>query len=101
MAVRKSMEEELVVTGNRDNWLNKCEKALSTQGFTKIDINNTLYQINANYKKFSTWGEIQITLEPNSNDTKIKLKTTANVDNAFALFKSPNKKIMDAFKGGL
>jgi hypothetical protein len=101
MAVRKSPQEEMVVTGNREDWLKKCGTALESQGFTKIATNSTLFQIEANYKKVTIWGEILITLTPAGNDTKITAKSTTNVDNIYALFTSSNKKILSEFKKGL
>ena len=38
---------------------------------------------------------------PDDEDTKITAVSTANVDNIFALFKSPNKTILSKFKEGL
>ena len=59
------------------------------------------YQVNANYKKITVWGEISITLI--SVDTTIEwtgicIKATSNIDNIYALFKSPDKRIIEAFK---
>ena len=102
MAIRKSMDEELVVSGDRDEWLKKCEDSLKNQGFTKVDTNHSLYQIKGNYKKITVWGEILVTLKPQSEkDTTIVIKSTSNVDNVFALFKSPIKTIIEKFKEGL
>tara|TARA_B110001469_G_scaffold110139_1_gene111701 strand:- start:1098 stop:1406 length:309 start_codon:yes stop_codon:yes gene_type:complete len=101
MAIRKSMQEEMVVTGIRGEWLQKCVRALESSGFTKVTPNATLYQIEANYKKFTIWGTILITLAPEGNDTKITAASTANVDNIYALFNSPNKTILSKFKEGL
>ena len=102
MGIRKSMEEELVVSGKRDEWLKKCENSLNNQGFKKVEANNSLYQVKGNYKKFTVWGEILITLKPHSQkNTNILIKATSNVDNIYALFKSPNKTIIEKFKKGL
>ena len=101
MAIRKSMQEEMVVSGAKEDWLQKCRKALELSGFTKVTPNAALHQIEANYKKFMTWGTIMITLTPAGNDTKITAVSTANVDNIYALFKSPNKTILSKFKEGL
>lgn len=101
MAVRKSLQEQMVVAGIREEWLKKCARALKSSGFTKVTTNGTLYQIEANYKKFTTWGTILITLTPDGNDTRITAVSTANVDNVYALFKSPNKAILSKFKEGL
>lgn len=101
MAIRKTYEEKIVVAGDRSNWLIRCEQALATGGFKKIRKNEQLFQLQADYKKLTTWGEITITLVPQGNQTVIAARVTANVDNIFALFKSPGKTILDAFKNGL
>ena len=44
------------------------------------------------------WGEITISLSPKDQGTKIAIDCMANVDNAFALFKSPGKTILGKFK---
>jgi hypothetical protein len=47
------------------------------------------------------WGEILITLLPaEGENTKIAMRATAGVDNVWALFASPTKKILAAFKVG-
>jgi hypothetical protein len=46
-------------------------------------------------------GRIEISLSKNENGININVKTTANTDNIFALFSSPNDKIMKAFSGNL
>ena len=101
MAIRKSMQEELVVSGTREDWLKKCTYALRSSGFSKITTHAELRQIEANYRKFMTWGTITITLMPAGNETKITAMSTANVDNIYALFRSPTKMILSKFKEGL
>ena len=98
MAVRKTVEDTFVVAGNREQWLAKCKDALAAGGFTAIQANEALGQIKGNYKKFTVWGSIEITLMPEGENTKIIAKAMANVDNIFALFSSPGKKIIEAFK---
>ncbi len=46
-------------------------------------------------------GKIEIILSQNEKGVEISVKTTANSDNVFALFSSPNDKIMNAFKNNL
>jgi hypothetical protein len=46
----------------------------------------------------TVWGEIIVTLSPEADNVKINAKSTANADNIFALFSSPNQKILDQFK---
>lgn len=98
MAIRKSMEQTVVVQGNRDLWLTKVETALIQAKFTKVQSNKTTYQITGNYKKLTVWGEIAIALLPDGPSvTKLAIKSTANVDNIYALISSPNKKIIASF----
>lgn len=101
MGIRKSLQEEMVVSGAREEWLSKCVRALESSGFTKVTKNEDLYQVEATYKKFMTWGTILITLIPSGSDTNMIVVSTTHVDNIYALFKSPNKTILSAFKEGL
>lgn len=43
MAVRKSIEESLVVDGPRADWLQKFRTALQTQGFTSVETNSQIF----------------------------------------------------------
>jgi hypothetical protein len=101
MAIRKSVEEVIVVAGPREMWLNRCAQALQNSGFTKIGVNPGLFQVSGDYKKLSIWGEILIILLPEGPNTRLAVKSTANVDNVYALFKSPTKEIISKFKEGL
>ncbi|MGE5390041.1 MAG: hypothetical protein ACM3PE_03150 [Deltaproteobacteria bacterium] len=98
MAIRKSIEETIVVSGNREERFLTCVEALKKAGFKNISPNNVIFQIEGSYKKATVWGEILITLLPEGPDTRIVMKSTANVDNIYALFKSPTKTIIDKFK---
>ena len=101
MAIRKSKEENFEVNGTIEDLKSKVENALEKGEFTSIKTNNILNQINANYKKLTVWGEISITLTENNGKVKINAISTANADNVFALFSSPNKVILDNFKNNL
>lgn len=101
MAIRKSMQERVVVSGAREEWLQKCVLALESSGFSKVIPNQTLYQINAQYHTFMTWGSIVITLTPSGQGTEIAAVATSNADNIQALFKSPNMTILSRFKDAL
>jgi len=101
MAIRKSKEENFEVSGTIEDWKSNVEKALEKGEFTSIKTNNILNQINANYKKLTVWGEISITLTENNGKIKINVISTANSDNIFALFSSPNKVILENFKNNL
>jgi len=102
MAVRKSAEEDVTVSGTVIEWMAKSSSALSAGGFTKITTNEQISQISANYKKMTVWGEIIVTLHPVTElSVRINMKSTANVDNIWALLSSPNKKILSKFKENL
>jgi hypothetical protein len=98
MAVRKSKEETFSVKGDIDEWMKKGEKALQNGGFSNVKKNKLFNQLTADYKKMTVVGDIIVTLIPEENNIKINTKSTANVDNIFALFNSPNQKILDQFK---
>jgi len=74
---------------------------LELGGFKKIEKNDFLNQISAKYTKMTVVGKIEIILSQNEKGVEISVKTTANSDNVFALFSSPNDKIMNAFKNNL
>jgi len=92
MAVRKGKEETFSVKGNTEEWLTKAEQALHKGGFANVKTNKLLNQITGYYKKLTVWGEIIVTLSPEADNVKINAKSTANADNIFALFSSPNQK---------
>lgn len=101
MAVRKSKEEHFEVKGTIEEWKPKVVSSLEKGEFTSIKKNDTLNQITANYKKLTVWGDISITLSGDHDKVKINAISTANSDNIFALFNSPNKIILDNFKNNL
>ena len=101
MAIRKSYKEDIFLNKDINNTMKLCENALEAGNFTNIKKNNTINQLTANYKKLTVWGEITISLSPKDQGTKIAIDCMANVDNAFALFKSPGKTILGKFKDNL
>lgn len=98
MAIRKSKEEFYTVKGNKEEWVTKAEHALQKGGFTNVKVIKQLNQLTADYKKLTIWGEIMVTILEENQSIKIFVKATANTDNIFALFSSPNQKILDQFK---
>ncbi len=101
MAIRKSKEENFQINGSLTEAIQKCKTALENGDFTKINVNETINQLTANYKKFTVWGEIKITLTENNDKVNINVTSTANADNIYALFNSPNDKILNQFKNNL
>ncbi|MDC0037244.1 hypothetical protein OAJ30_01050 [Alphaproteobacteria bacterium] len=101
MAIRKSIKEDIFLSKDINNSIELCENALNAGNFTNINKNTTINQLTADYKKFSVWGEITISLLPNDQGTNIAIECMANIDNAFALFKSPGKTILRKFKDNL
>ena len=102
MGVKKSVEEVLILDGSIEELMNVCTKSLERADFSRIEVNKDLHQITAAHRKFTVWGTISIILSPeNANTTKLSITATANVDNAFALFKNPGKEIIGAFKNNI
>src|ERR1044071_7743555 len=102
MAIGKTVEETLVVDGARDEWVSKAEAAMRSQGFTSVRSTPAMGQVSGNYKKATVWGSLEVTLTPEGERrTRIAMSATGNVDNVFAIFSSPGRKILDRFKQGL
>jgi hypothetical protein len=103
MGIRKTVEEQMVVPGSRDEWLCLCERSLKSQKFKKVSVNSTLGQVRGDFKQYigTIWGDIIITLTPEGPNTRLTVRATANVDNASALFSSPGAKMIEKFKAGL
>ena len=101
MAIRKSVEEEFLIMQGVSILIEKCKNSLQKGGFTNIKYNSIINQIEADYKTFKVVGNITITLLPINESTTVKVKSTANMDNIFALIKSPNIIILSAFKDNL
>jgi len=98
MAIKKSKEENLFMKGTNDEVLKKIEEALHKGGFSKVKLNIQSNQVTSSYKKFMVWGEIAILTTLQDDGIKVHAKSTANVDNIFALFFCPAQKILDQFK---
>ena len=97
MAIRKSKEKSLQFNGTIEEATKKCGTALENGGFKKIEKNESLNHINAKFNNFFVVGSIEIALSQSDHGVTIALKSTANADNIFALFSSPNDKIMKSF----
>ena len=97
MAIRRSKEKTLQYNGDLDEAKSKCLKSLETGGFKKIKENASLNNITAKFNNFFVVGSIDIALSKNDHGITVSLKSTANADNIFALFSSPNDKIMKSF----
>jgi len=102
MAVRKSSTNSLVLQGERENLLKRVINALDSGNFKDIKSNEATFKVTAKFNNFITVGNIEVILFPDKkNYTKIEYKSTANSDNLFALFVSPNKKIQEKFTTNL
>ena len=97
MAIRKSKEKKLQVQDTLEDVKERSLSALTQGGFKKIENNDNLNQITAKFNNFFVVGNIEIMFAKNDNGVDINLKSTANADNIFALFSSPNDKIMKSF----
>ena len=97
MAIRKSKENSLQFNGLLEDAKIKCRAALEAGGFKKIENNDSLNQLNAKFNNFFVVGSIDIGLANTEHGVTVSLKSTANADNIFALFSSPNDKIMKSF----
>jgi len=101
MPIRKSKESTIVLDKNREQVLLDCERALRRGNFKNIEVNKSAYRLIAVYKTLTIWGNIEITLIPDGERTSIQIKSTAAIDNIYALFRSPGNLISEAFISNL
>tara|TARA_B110001452_G_C15150312_1_gene400360 strand:+ start:86 stop:394 length:309 start_codon:yes stop_codon:yes gene_type:complete len=97
MAIRKSKEKSLQYNGTLEEAKIKCKSALEAGGFKKIEENENLNALSAKFNNFFAVGSLGIGLAKTDHGINISLKSTANADNIWALFSSPNDKIMRSF----
>lgn len=97
MAIKQSKEKDLQFIGTLEDAKIKCKSALEVGGFKKIVNNDSLNQMNAKFNNFFVVGSIDISLANTEKGVTISIKSTANTDNIFALFSSPNDKIIKTF----
>jgi hypothetical protein len=99
MAIRKSMQERFTVKGQRDAVLSQAAAGLQVQGFKDVREQRHLGQVSARYKSMTLVGDVLITVLPSqAGMVQVELRTTAAVDNVFALFGSPNAKLLSRAK---
>ena len=99
MAIRKSLTEDVYVGVTREQIKEAVKTALEVSGFTHIQSFDQLDQISAKYRHFPYYGTIEISLlEASEGRTHLRIFVSANIDNIYALFVSPGKKIAEKFK---
>lgn len=99
MAIRKSITEDVYVGGAREQIKEAVKTALEVSGFTHIQSFDQMDQITAKYRHFPYYGTIEISLlEESEGRTHLRILVSANIDNIYALFVSPGKKIAEKFK---
>jgi hypothetical protein len=101
MAVRKSLHEKVVVNGDRSQLLAQCKRAMEKGGFKKITVSEVLFQVSGKYSKVAAPGSLQVTLTPVGGGTELAMRSTAATDNIYAVFRSPNQRLLRAFKDNL
>ena len=101
MAVRRTTEERVVVAGDRTDWLGRCKRAMEAGDFKKVVVNPSLFQLTGTFRKLTLAGRLEVTLTPVPGGTELAMRSTGSVDNIYALFKSPNQRILQAFKSNL
>ncbi|WP_139312882.1 hypothetical protein [Novacetimonas hansenii] len=98
MAIQKSKVETFQVSGSRQDWLSKCEKALHNAGFKSVLVNSELSLLSAKISTLTLSGSIKIFIsESDSGFINLRAESSANIDNIYALFRSPNNKILEMF----
>ena len=70
MAIKgKPLRQELVRTGDPDDWLEKVEDAFASAGFTKIRADPDACVCSGNFHKGTVWGELEVELDDASRSS--------------------------------
>ncbi len=101
MGIRRSKIEYFHINNNINSVKKVVVSALNSGGFSSIKENDVINEIRADYKKITVWGWITIALVEVYNGVDMRVEVTANVDNIYALFSSPIKRILNVFKDNL
>jgi hypothetical protein len=102
MAIHKSLEETVVLNGTGAYWGPRCVTAMQVAGFTVTAVNEAAGRVEGTFKKGTVWGKLVVSLMPaGPSATQVTAKATANVDNIYAAFRSPGRKILEEFKAAL
>lgn len=102
MGISKSVEETVVLNGPGMYWGPRCVTAMEVSGFRVTAVNEAAGRVEGSFKKATTWGKLVVTVVPaGPSATQITAKATANVDNVYAMFRSPGRKILEEFKAAL
>lgn len=102
MAVRKSVHEDFVVDGSRGEWFALRGDTLELAGFRNLDSSSRLFQRVGTYRRFPPTASSALGFTPwGTRQCRIAVTATANVDNLYALFKSPGRAIIEKFKQAL
>ena len=70
-------------------------------GFKRVTVDQTFFQVSGRLTKMTTAGQLDVTLTPVAGGTQMVMRATGNVDNVYAMFRSPNQKILKLFKDNL
>jgi hypothetical protein len=100
MAIRgKPLQQELVLAGDPDHWMEAVEDALASAGFTKIRVQEEAGECSGNFHKGTVWGELRVQVDDDApGQTRLHLYATAGKDNIWTLLKGdPTERIIDRF----
>src|SRR5579862_1416466 len=101
MPLRKTFSEAMVVVGDSDGWLRRCEHALVSQGFTSVQVDPNLKQVCGNYKQpLGLAGDVHVTVTSEGSNTRLYIRVSANVDGLHARMRRPTTKLLEKFREG-
>jgi hypothetical protein len=91
-------ESQLIFKESREHVFEESLSAIEKGGFSNISNNKAEMKITADYRKFTVWGKIEITLIQSNDGTCVNIKSYAKKDNIYAIAQDPSEKILLAFK---
>ena len=97
MPITQNHEQTMRVTGTCADWFTKCVQALEKAGFSRIRADDESFIIDADYRGFTVDGSIRLLLTQERDEVEIEIRIIAAVDNLWAFFSPPLKRILRAF----
>jgi hypothetical protein len=98
IAMRRSREETVAVSGPTDAWFSGFRRALEAEGFSSVEVSPQGRTMKAAFWKSRVRGELEVAFVEAGRDTNIAARATAEISNLDGLIWNPAAIIMAAFK---
>jgi len=100
--LQKTFREAFLVVGEPDAWLQRCEHALVSQGFTSVRVDPALGQVRGDYKHtLGPSGGLVVTVTAEGPNTRLFVRVNASVNGVRSRSRRPTTRLIERFREGL